>query len=61
MPRDLIRLQSNMLEIDSKGIRLLAEADYTNCQLWLNELEIGDKPPTVLTMVRYPTEEILID
>ncbi len=59
MPRDLIRLQSNMLEIDSKGIRLLAEAEYTNCQLWLNELEIGDKPPKVLTIVRYPTEEII--
>ena len=61
MPRDLIRLQSNMLEIDSKGIRLPADMEYTNRQLWLNELEIGNNPPKVLTIVRYPTEEIFID
>lgn len=58
MPRDLIRLQRNMLEIDSNGIRLPADSVQTSRLLQLNEVEVGGEPPRMLAIVRYPSAEL---
>lgn len=60
MPRDLIRLQSNLLEIDNKGIKLPSDTEQPNHLLLLNEVEIGNKPPRLLTIIRCPKEEVMV-
>ena len=54
LPQKLIRLQDNLLRVNTMSIKMPLDADAPGNEVRLHELEIGDEQTNVLLLVRYP-------
>ena len=54
LPQKLIRLQDNLLRVNTMRIKMPLDADAPGNEVRLHELEIGDEQTSVLLLVRYP-------
>lgn len=58
LPRQLIRAQHNVLQIDSMGIVLPEDTNSSARRLAYSELTIGDNPAQIVCIARLPRREI---
>jgi hypothetical protein len=53
-PERLITLQDNHIRLNGMGIKLPLNADDPSNLLCLNEIQVGDRHPNVVRLIRYP-------
>lgn len=58
-PMELLQQQESMLKISKMHILLSEENTDTANELHLNALKVGDLPPRIIALVRYPKSEML--
>ena len=58
-PLVLLNQQESMLKISKMGIRLGDEPNVAANELRLHELQVGNRPSRIITLVRYPKSELL--
>jgi len=58
LPQDLISIQSDRLHIDNIGIKLSMDSEAGGKRLSLNEFTIGNNPPQIIYMIRFPRCEL---
>lgn len=59
-PRELIRLQDNLLRVSKMGIKLPMDSRAASNKVRLYELEVEGDQSRVVTLVRYPRDEFRI-
>ena len=55
-PEQLISLQDNHIRLNSMGIKLPLHADTPSNLICLNEIQVGDRQPNVVRLIRYPKQ-----
>jgi hypothetical protein len=55
-PERLITLQDNHIRLNNMGVKLPLHADAPSNLLHLNEIQIGDRQPQVVSLIRYPKD-----
>ena len=58
-PMELLQQQESMLKISKMHILLSEENTDTANELHLNTVKVGDLPPRIIALVRYPKSEML--
>jgi len=58
LPLDLVKIQSDTLHIDKTGVKFTMDAEASGKRLSINELTIGNNPPQIVYIIRYPRCEL---
>lgn len=59
-PNELLGIHENQLHISSMGIKLPSDSPGSTNTLHLQQLQVGEEPIRVMSMVRFPREECRI-
>jgi hypothetical protein len=55
-PERLITLQDNHVRLNRMGIKIPLDTDRPSNLLCLHQIQVGDRPPNVVSLIRYPKQ-----